>query len=47
MIAALYVETGGAYFGLEGVEPWDAPLPASVWLLLTALAGLFIWIKRA
>ncbi len=23
MIAALYVETGGAYFGLEGVEPWD------------------------
>lgn len=24
MIAALYVETGGAYFGLEGVDPWDA-----------------------
>ncbi len=23
MIAALYVETGGAYFGLPGVEPWD------------------------
>lgn len=23
MIAALYVETGGAYFGLEGVDPWD------------------------
>jgi len=22
-IAALYVETDGAYFGLEGVEPWD------------------------
>ena len=22
-VAALYVETGGAYFGLEGVEPWD------------------------
>lgn len=23
MIAALFVETGGAYFGLEGVDPWD------------------------
>jgi len=23
MIAALYVQTGGAYFGLEGVDPWD------------------------
>lgn len=22
-IAALYVETGGCYFGLRGVEPWD------------------------
>ncbi len=23
MIAALYVETGGGYFGLPGVDPWD------------------------
>lgn len=23
MIAALFVETGGIYFGLEGVDPWD------------------------
>lgn len=23
MIAALYVETGGCYFGLDDVEPWD------------------------
>ncbi len=23
MIAALYVETGGCYYGIEGVEPWD------------------------
>lgn len=23
MIAALYVETNGQYFGLEGVDPWD------------------------
>ena len=23
MIAALYVETDGAYFGLQGVDPWD------------------------
>jgi len=24
VIAALYVETGGAYFNLPGVDPWDA-----------------------
>lgn len=24
MIAALYVEPGGAYYGLPGVDPWDA-----------------------
>lgn len=23
MIAALYVQTGGCYFGLSGVDPWD------------------------
>lgn len=23
MLAALYVETNGVYFGLDGVEPWD------------------------
>lgn len=23
MIAALYVETGGCYFGLPDVDPWD------------------------
>lgn len=23
MIAALYVETGGVYYGLDGVDPWD------------------------
>ena len=23
MIAALYVETSGSYFGLPGVETWD------------------------
>lgn len=23
MIAALYVQTGGCYFGLPGVDPWD------------------------
>lgn len=23
MIAALFVATGGCYFGLEGVDPWD------------------------
>ena len=23
MIAALYVETDGCYFGIPGVDPWD------------------------
>jgi hypothetical protein len=23
MVAALFVETGGCYFGLDGVDPWD------------------------
>ena len=23
MIAALYVQTGGSYYGVEGVDPWD------------------------
>ena len=23
MIAALFVETGGVYFGIDGVDPWD------------------------
>lgn len=23
MIAALYVEAGGSYYDLDGVEPWD------------------------
>jgi hypothetical protein len=29
MIAALFVQTGGAYFGLEGVDPWDEVPPTS------------------
>lgn len=28
MIAALYVETGGCYFGLPNVDPWDEPRDA-------------------
>lgn len=28
MIAALFVETGGAYFGLPDVDPWDEPRDA-------------------
>ncbi len=31
MIAALYVETGGCYFGLEGVDPWDAERDARLY----------------
>jgi hypothetical protein len=28
VIAALFVETGGCYFGLDGVDPWDEPRDA-------------------
>lgn len=28
MIAALFIATGGAYFGIEGVDPWDEPRDA-------------------
>lgn len=28
MIAALYVETDGCYFGMPGVDPWDEPRDA-------------------
>ena len=31
MIAALYVETGGAYFGVAGVDPWDAARDARLY----------------
>lgn len=31
MIAALFVATGGAYFGLEGVDPWDATRDARLY----------------
>lgn len=31
MIAALFVETGGAYFGLEGVDPWDSKRDARLY----------------
>lgn len=31
MIAALYVETGGVYYGLEGVDPWDAERDARLY----------------
>lgn len=28
MVAALFVETGGCYFGLPNVDPWDEPRDA-------------------
>lgn len=31
MIAALFVETGGAYFGLPDVDPWDEPRDARLY----------------
>ncbi len=30
-IAALYVQTGGSYFNLEGVQPWDEELDARMY----------------
>ena len=30
-VAALFVETDGAYFGLEGVDPWDEPRDARLY----------------
>lgn len=32
MIAALYVETGGAYYGLPDVDPWDEARDARLYL---------------
>lgn len=31
MIAALYVETGGCYYGLPDVDPWDEPRDARLY----------------
>lgn len=31
MIAALYVETDGTYFGVPGVDPWDEPRDARLY----------------
>lgn len=31
MIAALYVESGGGYFGLPGIDPWDEPRDARLY----------------
>lgn len=31
MIAALFVETGGSYFGLPSVDPWDEPRDARLY----------------
>lgn len=28
MIAALFVQTGGCYFGVDDVDPWDEPRDA-------------------
>ena len=30
-VAALYVQTGGAYYGLDGVDPWDAARDARLY----------------
>lgn len=30
-VAALYVETGGCYFGVPGVDPWDEPRAARLY----------------
>ena len=33
-VAALFVETGGAYFGVPGVDPWDEPRDARLYTCL-------------
>lgn len=30
-VAALYIETNGCYFGIEGVDPWDEPRDARLY----------------
>jgi hypothetical protein len=32
MIAALYVETGGVYYGLPDVDPWDEERDARLYV---------------
>jgi hypothetical protein len=32
IVAALFVATGGVYFNLRGVEPWDAPRDARLYM---------------
>lgn len=47
MIAALYVETGGAYYGLDGVDPWDQARDARKYVESRATpepnSGCWLW----
>ena len=36
-IAALFVATGGVYFGLPGVDPWDEARDARLYAAMEAL----------
>jgi hypothetical protein len=43
VIAALFVETGGVYFGLDGVDPWDVSRDARTGGVYFGLDGVDPW----
>lgn len=49
VIAALYVETGGVYFNLDGVDPWDKERDARKYNgphPVVAHPPCFLWVAR-
>lgn len=49
-VAALFVETGGRYFGLPGIDPWDIERDARKYdgdLPVVAHPPCFLWVNLA
>lgn len=49
-VAALFVETGGRYFGIDGVDPWDAERDARKYSgpsPVVAHPPCFLWVNLA
>jgi hypothetical protein len=42
VIAALFVQTAGAYFGLPGVDPWDETRDATTYMTSQQAADNFV-----